>query len=120
MGSEATSTGAVGGQKADRRTVERRGAERVRVKGLWCDRGQVVDLSSRGMRLKTMRRWPEGQVRTLTLVDGGDSVPVDARCVWCRQDSMFSHVVGIAFEKLDTPQLEILGRIAQRHLDGEA
>jgi hypothetical protein len=76
-----------------------------------------VDLSARGMRLTTMRRWPEGQVRTLTLVDGGDSVPVEARCVWCRQDSMFSHVVGIAFEQLGPEQLEILARIAGRHVD---
>jgi len=53
----------------------------------------------------------------LTISDGEDSVTIDARCVWCRQDGMFSHTVGVAFEadSLNEQRDETLGRLAQRH-----
>lgn len=94
---------------------ERRIAKRIAVKGLLCDRGQVIDLSARGMRLAVHRRWPEGSARTLTIVDGPHSIPVTARCVWCRQQSLFAHIVGLAFENLTQDQVEALLRVAQRH-----
>jgi hypothetical protein len=100
----------------ERRTKpERRSASRIQVKGLLCDRGQIVDLSARGLRMVVHRRWPEGASRTLTIVDTPHSIPVTARCVWCRQQSMFSHIVGLAFENLTQDQVEALLRMAQRH-----
>ncbi len=102
------------------RAQERRKAERVRVKGLICDRGEVIDLSTKGMRLRVHRRWNEGHVRTITIVDGGVCVPVEARCVWCRQESMFNHVVGLAFQHTTASDVEQLGQIAARHANGEA
>ena len=99
--------------------VERRTAKRIQVRGLLCDRGQVIDLSARGMRLLVHRRWPEGAERTITIVDSPHSIPITARCVWCRQESLFTHVVGLAFENLTHEQLEVLRRIAERHDQGE-
>jgi hypothetical protein len=90
---------------------ERRRARRIRVKGLICDRGEVIDLSTKGMRLRVHRRWNEGHVRTITIVDGESSVPVEARCVWCRQEGMFSHVVGLAFQHTDATDVQRLARI---------
>lgn len=110
------------GQDAAPRTArspaERRRDRRLRVKGLVCNRGQVVDLSARGMRVRTFRRWPEGHARSLTVVDGRDAIPVTARCVWCRQESMFTHVVGLAFEDVTVEQTARLHAIAERHDDG--
>ena len=71
------------------------------------------------MRLMVHRRWPEGASRTITIVDTPHSIPVTARCVWCRQQSLFSHVVGLAFENLTQDQVEALMRMAQRHDQGD-
>lgn len=100
--------------------AERRKERRVRVKGLLCDRGEVIDLSSKGMRLRVHRRWQEGQVRTLTIVDGEHSVPVEARCVWCRQEGMFAHVIGLAFQHTDPSGVQRLVQIAARASRGDA
>lgn len=92
---------------------ERRKDKRVRVTGLWCDRGQVVDFSSRGMRLTTIRRWPEGLVRTITLHLEGQPHTLQARCVWCRQDSLFSHSVGVAFEDVPAESARVMDTLVQ-------
>jgi hypothetical protein len=99
---------------------ERRRADRVRVKGLLCDRGEVIDLSTKGMRLRVHRRWHEGHVRTITVVEGGVAVPVEARCVWCRQEGMFNHVIGLAFQHTTERDVERLAEIAARSSTGEA
>ncbi len=93
-------------------TAERRDTDRVKVKGLWCDRGQVIDLSERGMRLNTLRRWSEGYTRTITIVDGPNRICIDARVVWCRQISIFSHLVGLAFLNPTPEAAQVLRRIA--------
>jgi hypothetical protein len=95
--------------------VERRGAERLRVKGLWCDKGQIIDLSKSGMRIRVLRRWHEGQTRSITIVDDHDSAPVEARCVWCRQEGLFAHVVGLAFDGLTPEGAAALEAIAERN-----
>jgi len=104
----------------NRTGVERRSSRRIQVRGLLCDRGQVIDLSQRGMRLLVHRRWPEGAARTIPIVASPHSIPVVARCVWCRQESLFTHVVGLAFENLTQDQLETLRAIAQRHDQGDS
>lgn len=63
-----------------------------------CDRGRIIDFSSRGMRLATRSRWAEGQCRAITVTIEDHDHHAEARCVWCRQDGLFSHVIGIAIE----------------------
>jgi len=63
-----------------------------------CDRGRIIDFSSRGMRLATRSRWAEGQCRAITVTVEDHDYHAEARCIWCRQDGLFSHVVGIAIE----------------------
>lgn len=99
---------------------DRRNARRIRVKGLICDRGEVIDLSTKGMRLRVHRRWNEGHVRTITIVSDGTAVPVEARCVWCRQEGMFSHVVGLAFQYPNPDDVQRLSRIAAAAGTGDA
>lgn len=100
-----------------RAASERRRGHRAEVAGLWCDRGQVIDLSTRGMRMTSLRRWSEGQVRRVTIADSQHHATVDARCVWCRQEGLFHHLVGLSFEDTTPEQERLIARIMER---GEA
>ena len=105
--------------KAPDASTDRRKSRRIRVKGLICDRGEVIDLSTKGMRLRVHRRWHEGQLRAITIVDHEYSVPVEARCVWCRQEGMFTHVIGLAFQRTSDNDVERLAAIAARHASSD-
>ncbi len=95
--------------------MERRVGQRVRVSmGVMCDRGRVVDLSSRGMRLRTMQRWPEGTRRSIRLTIGGEHAMVEAVCVWCRQRGAMTHDVGLAFQHVDGASARTLARLVLR------
>lgn len=94
---------------------ERRGSGRHPVSGLWCDRGQVLDLSGRGLRLQSPRRWQEGRVCSVALGDGDVSISVEARCVWCRQDGLFSHQLGLVFEECSPETVEQIARLVAAH-----
>lgn len=94
---------------------ERRVSSRRPVSGLWCDKGQVLDLSAHGVRLQSPRRWQEGRTCTLTVGDGDASVTLEARCVWCRQDGLFSHQVGVMFENTEPDAVEQLARLVAAH-----
>jgi hypothetical protein len=91
---------------------ERRDAKRKAVHGIWCDKGQVVDMSERGMRLTMQLRWQEGKTRKVTVSDESECVTLDARCVWCRQEGLFVHAVGVAFDGMSEEKAEILKRVA--------
>lgn len=91
---------------------ERREHERALVRGVSCDRGRVVDLSSRGMRVTSARRWREGQRRVVSISNGTIRLSIEARCVWCRQDGMFSHAIGLAFDDPTPAQESMLADIA--------
>ncbi len=69
-----------------------------------CDRGRIIDFSTRGMRLATRSRWAEGQCRAITVTIEDHDHHAEARCIWCRQDGLFSHVIGISIENA-TPEL---------------
>lgn len=99
---------------------DRRRATRTKVRGLLCDRGEIIDLSTKGMRLRVRWRWQESQIRAITIVDGDISVPVHARCVWCRQEGMFTHIVGLAFQRAQPRDLDRLQLIVERRGQGEA
>ncbi len=90
---------------------ERRNSKRSSVHGIWCDKGQVVDMSERGMRLKMQRRWQEGKTRKVTVSDDSECVTLDARCVWCRQEGLFLHAVGVAFDEVPDEKAKILKRV---------
>ena len=85
-----------------RRTSDQKSNRRLHARlaggGLIADLGKVIDVSARGMRLRTTRRWAEGRERMITLRVGDSMATVRARCVWCRQDALLSHTVGLAFQ----------------------
>lgn len=85
-----------------------------------CDHGEVIDLSNRGIRLRSRKRWHEGQIRQIAINADGMRVAVEAQCVWSRQEGMFTHLLGLAFVQPTTDQQSTLTSIAAIHaLDDE-
>lgn len=94
---------------------ERRDSDRLKTVGVACNRGVVVDVSTRGMRLKSWRRWKEGQRRLITLYDPTTRVTLEGKCVWVRKVSPFRSLVGICFEHPIPEQERALANLVQTH-----
>lgn len=94
---------------------ERRDSDRLKTVGVACSRGTVVDLSTRGMRLKTWRRWKEGQRRLVTLHDPTTRVTLEGKCVWVRKVSLFRSLVGVCFEHAVPEQERALANLVETH-----
>lgn len=95
--------------------AERRVERRTPVSALTCDAGRVVDLSARGMRIESRKRWHVGDHRTITITDGDHAVTLEARCIWDRHDSLFLHTIGLAFDHVPPEQEGMLLRLAAEH-----
>ncbi len=76
---------------------DRRAAGRLETESLSCDRGEILDLSKTGARLRTRWPWKEGRIRTVTVVAHEYVVTVEARCVWAVKDGLFKHTIGLHF-----------------------
>jgi hypothetical protein len=81
---------------------------------LLCNAGRVVDVSTRGMRLQSWRRWKPGQRRSITLIEGSAVVRVEAECVWCRKIGTMRHTIGLAFTTVSPESAKLLGEIVSR------
>ncbi|MBL0922038.1 MAG: PilZ domain-containing protein [Phycisphaerales bacterium] len=97
------------------RLGDHRVAGRVHVEGLSCDRGRIIDLSVRGMRLLRRRAWAPGRKGHVTLMSVGARLTLPARCVWSRRDGMFAWTVGLAFDGATPEQLRTVGELALIH-----
>jgi PilZ domain len=74
---------------------------RARADAVDCDRGQVLDISRGGMRLRAWRPWSEGERRTIMLTGMHVGVTLTGKCVWVNRESRFKHVMGLEFEGLN-------------------
>lgn len=90
--------------------ADRRRDKRTRRAALTCNRGRVIDLSTRGMRLSTRRPWPERTQRRVILRHDGRCVTVWAECVWRRRESGLRHTVGLAFVNPSDEAAMLIGR----------
>lgn len=81
---------------------------------LLCNAGRVVDVSTRGMRLQSWRRWRPGQRRSITLIEGSVMVRVEAECVWCRKIGTMRHTIGLAFTTVTPESAKLLEEIVSR------
>jgi hypothetical protein len=104
------------GRPDDDDAVNRRRAGRLAIEGVRNSEGEVFDLSCTGARLKTRRRWREGETHDVTFeCDGeGRAMMLRARCVWVRKISMFSRMVGVEFVDLTPEQQKTLTDLAMR------
>lgn len=94
---------------------ERRDSDRLKTVGVRCNRGVVVDLSTRGMRLRTWRTWKNSQRRLITIFDEHARVTVEAKCVWVKPLGPFRRVVGLSFEHAVPEQERALAKLAETH-----
>lgn len=84
------------------------------IHSLVCNAGRVVDVSTRGMRIQSLRKWKPGQRRLVTLIEGSLVVRVEAECVWCRKIGTLKHTVGLAFTTVSPESAELLSQIVAR------
>ena len=85
---------------------------RLRVEGLTCDRGRILDLSISGVRLRTRSAWGPGETRQVTLRSAGASLSAPAKCVWSRREGLFTWTLGLSFEEASPEQLRAVGELA--------
>ena len=88
-----------------RTAAERRGDLRVEIEGgLRSDHGRVVDFSLHGVRILSDRRWEERATHRLCISSEHRTLVIDARCVWCRQEGLRDHLIGLAFDRVNEEQ----------------
>jgi hypothetical protein len=96
------------------REDDRRVALRQPMDALQCDRGEILDLSKTGARLRTRWAWREGRTRPLTIIANEFVVNLHARCVWSVKDGFLKHTIGLHFEDITPAKQEKLAQIAQQ------
>ncbi len=89
---------------------DKRNQHRLRPKGMSCNLGAIVDLSSDGLRLLTRRRLRGAQTVVLTGAYQQD-LKLTARVVWHRRLSAGEHVHGVRFERLTYEQRDQLNEL---------
>lgn len=104
-----------GGVRTESPGHERRREARVSAHDVSCNRGKVVDMSSRGMRIVSRSKWREGEMLPLTLQCGAMRVTTPARCIWARREGMFTWVIGVAFMHATDEQRRRVSDIANAH-----
>lgn len=104
----------------DRDTRDSRRVSGIAVRELSCNMGRVVDVSTRGMRLQSRRKWKTGQRRMVTLCEDTLCVRVEAECVWCRKVGALKHTVGLAFTTVSPESAELLSQIVSRQSKADA
>jgi PilZ domain len=92
---------------------------RVRVEGVTCDLGVVIDLSASGMRVQ--RRWRPpavvGGIEYVRLASEAGNLDLAARVAWSGRTSLFTYESGLYFLELDGVQREILLEILRTSMN---
>ncbi len=83
---------------------QRRSAPRYRTAGLTCEFGEVLDLSTSGMRLRcdAGRACQTGELVTLTLQpgDGSGTLRITGHAVWVKRSGLRQREIGVSFLNL--------------------
>lgn len=109
-----------------RNTVVPRHADRYQTHGLTCDIGEIVDLSSTGMRVSCPRRpaVSRGDVVNFSIRAATQKLSVMGRVAWTRRNGIRSHSLGVQFFNLKSGvgdalvELALHGFVAPRHSAG--
>lgn len=65
-----------------------------------CNRGNVLDFSTRGLRISSRRLWSPGELKSITLKLDKQSITVVAEGAWCRERVAGKREIGVAFATL--------------------
>ncbi|MCK4872651.1 MAG: PilZ domain-containing protein [Phycisphaerales bacterium] len=89
--------------------------DRFAVHDLWCDAGQLRDLSRIGASLVVKDDWAPGATRPITIRGIATDITLDATCVWRSIQSDGETTVGLHFEHLTAQQEDTLDDMSQSH-----
>lgn len=101
--------------QAPANAAQKRRSGRFRVEDVRCDRGEPVDMSLEGMRLRTRRSWPVGESREVCLRTSSLRLTLHARSAWAQREGLLRHMVGLIFEGTTPAQRETLAHLARTH-----
>lgn len=93
---------------------DRRATGRLETEALACDRGEILDLSKSGARLRTRWPWKEGRIRPVTIVAHDFVVTLEARCVWAVKESLLRHTIGLHFINVPAEKQDRLAEVARQ------
>ncbi len=88
---------------------------RMVVEGLWCDVGEVLDLSAGGMRVRARRAALVGEPITLRIESSRICLTLHAVCAWAKREGSRKWDLGFAFENAEPEQLRLIGELALIH-----
>ncbi|MGD9693656.1 MAG: PilZ domain-containing protein [Phycisphaerales bacterium] len=88
---------------------------RMIVEGLWCDVGEILDLSAGGMRVRARRASTLGEKLTLRIESARICLTLHATCAWAKREGSRKWDLGFAFENTDGEQLRLIGELALIH-----
>lgn len=79
----------------------RRRSGRLTLEQVRCDVGEVLDLSSHGMRVRSRKGFRQGDVRVVVIEGLGGTLGMRSRVVWVKRSGMFRHEIGFEFMDVD-------------------
>lgn len=88
--------------------------------------GHLVDISAGGMKLLCMDEVKEGSILKLVIelpeeTIGGDRLTIDARCIWCKQDSNPQYYYsGFEFLVIPPHHGEIIEHLIEEYAEQES
>jgi hypothetical protein len=102
--------------------AERRDNNRVLARPdrtLRCSLGEIIDMSTRGVRIARRRALtPGGDIFSFTLRSGRDRLTLRGACVWSRRSGFMRHTAGIALAGMTPDEARLLRAFIDRHAAG--
>lgn len=95
---------------------------RVRCQWTHCDLGEIIDISSSGMRVSCRRRpAADAGARFSVIIEGhDDKFDVSGRMVWKKKGGLFKWIIGFEFDELSPAAKKGLALLARSSLTNES
>ncbi|QDU33592.1 Chaperone protein DnaJ [Poriferisphaera corsica] len=100
----------------DNQSPYRRSSTRYSIKSLHCELGQIIDISTDGMRVESKGKLCpiiEQQTGILTLSHQATELRLESQARWIKRRGLFKHEVGLMFMNHTTQQKQNLDHLAR-------
>lgn len=87
----------------------------MKIEGVRCDRGKLLDLSRGGCRLEVRRPWRRGEKRMIQLMGSRVAVTVSGECRRVDKIGFMRYAVGIMFVETDDAVNAALTELVRTH-----
>ena len=92
-----------------------RKAGRLRIEGVTCNRGKIIDLSRTGCQLLVKKRWRRDECRTLVFTGSRVRVTVSGQCRRIRKVGFMRYAIGLMFIETDDAVDAALTELVRSH-----